>query len=177
MTACEFSRPVKARSLPEAPLAVEADDGERAALAARFGVRDIQALSASIGLSADGADVLAEGTLSARVIQTCAVSGEAFAVTIKEPLSLRFVPAVARAHEPEDEFELSIDELDHVEFENGAFDIGEAVAQSLGLAIDPYAEGPQADAARKAAGITDENAPRGALADALSQFRTPKPAP
>ncbi len=38
------------------------------------------------------------------------------------------------------------------------FDLGEAVAQSLALAIDPYAVGPSAEQARKDAGLGDEAA-------------------
>ena len=45
-----------------------------------------------------------------------------------------------------------------------AFDLGEAVAQSFGLAIDPYAAGPEADSVRREAGIVDEDAPSGPFA-------------
>ena len=38
------------------------------------------------------------------------------------------------------------------------FDLGEAVAQDLALAIDPYAVGPGAERARKEAGLLDEAA-------------------
>jgi hypothetical protein len=44
------------------------------------------------------------------------------------------------------------------------------VAQSLALAIDPDAVGPGADAARRDAGIADEETPRGALAEALAKL-------
>ena len=37
-------------------------------------------------------------------------------------------------------------------------DPGEAVAQSLALAIDPFAEGPGAEEARRRAGILSESA-------------------
>ena len=74
---------------------------------------------------------------------------------IDEPLALRFVPA--RPVEVE-ELELEADALDEIEFEGHSFDLGEAVAQSLALAIDPYAIGPEADRVRKEAGLLDEAA-------------------
>ena len=40
-------------------------------------------------------------------------------------------------------------------------------AQTLALAIDPYAEGPDADATREKAGIKSDDAPSGPLAEAL----------
>jgi len=45
-------------------------------------------------------------------------------------------------------------------------DLGEAVAQSLGLALDPYPRSPNADALLKAAGVKreDEAGPFGVLA-------------
>ena len=48
MSAPELSRPVKPRALPAEPLTIEANDAERAALAQRFGVTAIPALSATI---------------------------------------------------------------------------------------------------------------------------------
>ncbi|QYU69205.1 hypothetical protein J4558_03410 [Leptolyngbya sp. 15MV] len=51
------------------------------------------------------------------------------------------------------------------------FDLGEAVAQSLGLAIDPYAVGPEAEAARREAGIASDDVPSGPLAEALRALR------
>ena len=45
-------------------------------------------------------------------------------------------------------FSRSADECDEIGYSGTIFDIGEAVAQSLALAIDPFATGPQAEAAR-----------------------------
>ena len=76
-------------------------------------------------------------------------------MTIDEPLALRFVPAAEPAGE---EIELEESELDEIPFEGHVFDLGEAVAQSLALAIDPYATGPNADEMRKEKGLNDEGA-------------------
>ena len=172
----EFSRLVKDRQLPAATLVLEANEAERSALAARFGVPRVDALRAEVSLEQDGKAIAARGTLTAHIVQLCAISGEEFEVAIEEPLALRFVeegsvdPALADADE-EIEIELSADELDEIEYSGESFDLGEAVAQSLGLAIDPYAEGPNADAARKQAGIVGDDAPSGPLADALRALK------
>ena len=65
------------------------------------------------------------------------------------------------------EIELEAEDLDEIEYAGEKFDLGEAIAQSLALAIDPYAEGPNAEEARKKAGIELDDAPRGPLAEAL----------
>jgi len=163
----EFSRMVRRKPLPGAPVEIEASEAERAALAKRFGIGAIERLRAVLDLSEKGTAVLAEGTLSADIVQACAVSGEDFAHTIEEELALRFVPAERPADEPDIEIELDTGDLDEIEYEGENFDLGEAVAQSLGLAIDPYAEGPDADAAREDAGIASDDAPSGPLAEAL----------
>ena len=66
---------------------------------------------------------------------------------------------------------ISPEELDEIEYHGEMFDLGEAVAQSLALAIDPYAEGPNADAARKAAGIVLEGEQDGPLAAFLAGLK------
>lgn len=175
MSAPELSRIIKSRPLPAEPVIIEADEAERTALAKRFGVTSIESLFARIELDQKDSAILAHGKLTAEVIQPCAVSGEDFSVSIDEPVDLRFVrETTLKAVENEDgevEVDLGADESDEIEFSGDAFDLGEAVAQSLGLAIDPYAEGPGADAARKSAGITDEDAPSGPLAEALAALK------
>jgi len=166
----EFTRMIRARPSPPPRAAIEASETERAALAIRFGVSALETLRAECTFEPDSGAVKATGTLSAVVVQTCAVSVEDFTVRIDEPLHLRFVQQ-ARAVDPEDEAELPGDEPDEIEFAGDSFDLGEAVAQSLGLAIDPYAEGPKADAARKEVGVIDESAPRGPLADLLAGLK------
>ncbi len=172
----ELTHLVKLRPLPGDTIVIDADEGERSALAARFGLAAVKSLRAEVALSHDGKSVRADGTLNAQIMQYCAISAEAFAVTIAEPLALRFVEEADTAPQSEEdgeiEVELSGDDLDEIEFTGDAFDLGEAVAQSLGLAIDPYAEGPQADAARAAAGIVAEGEQNGPLAEMLKGLKT-----
>lgn len=153
MNAPELSRPVDRRHLPDTPIKIEADADERKALARRFGLIAVQNLKASVTLERDGEAIAAHGRILAAIVQSCAVSGEDLAVDIDEPLALRFVPA---REVTEEEVELEEDELDEIPFGGHVFDLGEAVAQSLALAIDPYATGPEADRVRKEAGLSDE---------------------
>lgn len=167
----ELSRVVKARSLPGEPVMVEANEGERTALARRFDLHSVEMLQAEIDLEQDGKAVRATGSLKAEIMQNCAISGEEFAVSIDEDVALRFVEQSAGepALEDNDEIEIELDaeDLDEIEYSGDSFDLGEAIAQTLGLAIDPYAEGPGADEARKSAGITAEGEGDGPLAEML----------
>jgi uncharacterized metal-binding protein YceD (DUF177 family) len=151
----ELSRPIDLRQILAKPVAIEATEAERAALARRFALVRIDRLEAEARLEVDGAAVNATGRLRATIVQSCAISGEDLPVAIDEPLALRFVPEKPVA---EDELELDERALDEIPFEGHAFDLGEAVAQSLALAIDPYAVGPTAERVRKEAGLLDEAA-------------------
>ncbi|MFC0204445.1 DUF177 domain-containing protein [Novosphingobium soli] len=152
----EFSRPFDVRQAQGKQPRLEADQAERAALAERFGLVRIDSLVADVELAtrdrAGGFVVEANGTLKAKIVQPCAVSAEDLDVSIDEPLFFRFVPR-STAHVPDEEVELSAEDLDDIEYDGTHFDLGEAVAQSLALAIDPFLTGPEAEAARQAAGI------------------------
>lgn len=174
MSAAELSRMIRTRPLPGEVIVIEASAAECAALAARFGVSAVASLRAEVALEAKPKAIRATGRLKAAIIQPCAVSGEDFPVTIDEPLDLRFVESAGRpapAADEEIEIALEADDCDEIEYAGDMFDLGEAVAQSLGLAIDPYAEGPGADAARRAAGIVQEGEQLGPLADLLAAFK------
>ncbi len=171
----ELSRIIKDRTLPAGAVIIEADERERAALARRFGIVSIEQLHSAVDLSLCRKGVRAEGTLSADITQACAVSGEPFAVRLAEPIMLRFIPEGTAALAPSDEddvdFEITAEDCDEIEYPGDSFDLGEAVAQTLGLAIDPYAEGPAAEAARKLAGIAVQGEQEGPLARALAALK------
>lgn len=157
MSGPEFSRPHDRRSLPAGPVELVADAAECAALAARFLLPAIHELRASLTLVADGAVVTASGRLVARVVQSCAISGEDLPQAIDEAVMLRFVPEGA-AGDPGEEIEISAEDCDEIAYSGTQFDLGEALAQSLALALDPFATGPNAEEARRAAGLLDEAA-------------------
>ena len=158
---------VKVKGLPAEPIVVEADAVERAALAARFGLASVESLRAEVSLEQRPRAIRASGRLSAAFMQCCAISGEDFPVTVDEPIDLRFAEAGAAEAVELEELELEADDCDEIDYAGDAFDLGEAIAQTLGLAIDPYAEGPEADAARKREGISREGEEEGPLAEML----------
>jgi uncharacterized metal-binding protein YceD (DUF177 family) len=162
---------IKTRPLPAGPVVIEATEAERAALAERFGLGAIASLRAEVELEQKPRATRASGRLRAAIMQPCAVSGEDFPVTINEPVDLRFIEQHQHPAPQDEEIELEADDCDEIEFTGDMFDLGEAVAQTLGLAIDPYAEGPNADAARKAAGIAQEGEQDGPLAALLAGLK------
>ena len=169
----ELTRMVKARPLPAASVVIEASPEECARLAARFGLGAVHSLRAEIALEAKPRAIRATGRLHAEIMQPCAISAEDFPVTIDEAVDLRFVDEALRPASEEEEIELEADDCDEIAFSGDMFDLGEAVAQTLGLAIDPYAEGPNADAARKAAGIVREGEQDGPMAAMLAALKKP----
>lgn len=157
MSTPEFSRPFDVRQVEGKQPHLEANEAERAALASRFGLVRIDSLAADLDLSlmqrAGAAQVEVRGRLRAEIVQSCAISAEDLPVSIDEPLYFRFVPEGTVTYTPDEEIELDADACDELEYEGAHVDLGEAVAQSLALAIDPFLTGPEAEAARKAAGI------------------------
>lgn len=164
----EFSHLIDRRFLPAQAIKLEADAKQRSALAQRFGIEAVDLLRATLSMEADGDGVHVTGTMDAAIIQSCAVSGDDLAQSVKEDLSFRFVPESAiKPAKPDEEIELTEEELDEIPYSGTAFDLGEAVAQSLALAIDPFAIGPKADEARRRHGLIEEGEQAGPLADAL----------
>lgn len=165
MTASEFSRPIDVRQAEGKQVSLSANEQERAALTERFGLVRIDRLEADITLKHEGKAVNAKGMLTAEIVQSCAVSAEDLPVSIQEELSFRFVPKAP--HRPDEEVELDAEDCDEIEYSGASFDLGEAVAQGLALAIDPFAVGPEADRTRQKAGLLDQEAsgPFAALAE------------
>jgi uncharacterized metal-binding protein YceD (DUF177 family) len=152
----EFSRLIDTRSIRNEPVLLEANEAERAALAKRFGIVSISRLTAEVSLEPVKPTILAAGRLTAEIVQSCAISGEDLTVAVTEPLTLRFVPQRAPGL-PNEELELDASELDEIEFSGTQFDLGEAVAQTLALAIDPFLEAPGADEFRRKSGFFGED--------------------
>lgn len=166
----EFSYLVDPRKIDAEPVVLEANEAERAALAMRFGLVAVGSLSATIELEPKPSGVAANGRLQSDIIQSCAISGDDLPAQINEAIALKFVPEQTR--EPsEEEVELTPEELDEIEYAGDKFDLGEAVAQTLALAIDPFAQGPNADRVRAEKGLSHDDEPLGPLADALKGLK------
>lgn len=139
-----------------------ADEAERSGLIARFDLAALDSLEADISLNNEAAGVVALGRFTARLAQYCIASNDPVPAVLDEPIHIRFIA------EPTDggEFELEADDCETMFHDGQTIDLGEAVAQSLGLALDPYPRSPDAEKILKAAGVKSEEeaAPLGALA-------------
>lgn len=128
---------------------IEADPAERAALAERMRIPAVHSLRCAFRLRrVTGGIFEAQGVLDASVDQVCVVSLEPFTQPVQEDFALQFVPAGTEA--PDDDLEAP----DQIGYEGNAIDLGEAAAQQLALALDPYPrkpgleEAPEAEPAR-----------------------------
>ncbi|MDB5672580.1 MAG: hypothetical protein JWO25_3539 [Alphaproteobacteria bacterium] len=157
MTTPEFSRAYNVDTLGSAPrqVSIVAEPAERAALAARFNLIAIDSLSAEAELVRSGDTISATGTLRAEAIQSCVASAEPVPETVNAPFEIHFRPQLETAGGDE-EIELSGSELDVVFYEGGTVDLGEAVAETLSLSLDPYPRSPLADDALREAGVKNE---------------------
>ena len=164
----EFSRIERLDTIggDERVVSIVADEAERAALAARFGLVAIERLEARLAIRRGSAGIDVHGTVAAAVVQACSVTGDPLPATIDEPVALRFVELAAAGDEIAlDEVELDGDALDIVEIEGGGIDLGEAAAETMALALDPFPRSPRAAAVLKEAGVVSEEeaGPFGAL--------------
>jgi uncharacterized metal-binding protein YceD (DUF177 family) len=135
----EFHRPLSLERIgPQGlDLTVEATSAECAALAVRMNLPAVVAVSCAFHLIHDGRDVvLARGSLRAKVTQTCVVSLDDFDAPVEEVFQVCFVPA---GHETDD---MDPESDDEIPFEGNVIDLGEAAAEQLGLALDPYPRMP-----------------------------------
>ncbi len=152
----EFARPhpLDRIGAGESRETVLADEGERARLARRFGLIAIESLAADYRLRREGDAVRASGHLSARVTQTCVATGDPVPAAVEEDFDLRFVPEPSGE---EDEVEVDSGELDTVFYTGGTVDLGEAAAETLALALDPFPRSPRAAEVLKEAGVVGED--------------------
>lgn len=157
----EFSRPIDLRAIPRHVVELSASEEERAALARRFDIVSIGSLAATATIDELASGVEVAGRIEAALVQACAISGEDFPVRVASDYRLRFVPEAeyeAALADAGEEIELSSDDLDTIAYSGSTIDLGEAIAQTLALEIDPYAEGPGADAARAEYGLSTPEA-------------------
>ncbi len=147
---------------------VVASAAECAALATRMAIPAVQALSCRFRLTQQAdRSILGAGRLTARVVRTCVVSLDDFETEIVEDFRVRFVPAERLQDDATDPDEIDPESDDEIPFEAGAIDLGEAAAEQLALALDPYP--------RKPGAVVPEEMPDAAASPfaALSRLRRP----
>ncbi len=141
---------------------VDARPEECRALAARMGIEAVHSLTCRFDLRREAGDsVEARGLLQARVRQACVVSLEPFDADLAEDFTIRFVP------EGRESDDLDLEADDEVTYAGGVLDLGEAAAEQLALALDPFPRKPGAE--MPDAGL----APEGSPFAALSRLRQP----
>lgn len=132
-----------------------ADEAERKAIAERLRLLSLDRLEAHVVLDRDGPQVHARGRIKAALEQSCIASGEPVASHVDEPFDIAFTPAPVEGR-PDEEIELGAEDCDVVFYDGQAIDLGEAIADTLALAMQPYPRSPSAEEALKEAGVMTE---------------------
>lgn len=136
----EFSRPIAlARIPPEGrQVALQATPAECGALALRFGILAVNRFACDLQLRPEpGGGTAIEGRISAEVVQDCVVTLEPVVQQVAEAVHLRIL---GPGEEPSDDPEAP----DDVDAPGDVADLGEALAEQLALALDPYPRAPGA---------------------------------
>lgn len=146
----EFSRRVAAAAISETPMsiAVRASKAERRALAKRFGLASLDRLSGRASLArapardGSGPAIRVEFGFEAEAVQLCVATLEPAPARLAETgLIAEFAAAPDGA-----DADIAFDGVDPPEpLRGGAVDLGELLAQHLGLALDPYPRAPGAE--------------------------------
>lgn len=152
----EFSRPYRLDTIGSQPrqVSIEANEEERGALAQRFGLVSIARLEAEATLIRSGDTITATGRIRADVVQSCVATDLPVAAKVDEPFRIVFVPQPTTVGE--EEVELGETDLDAVFYEGASIDLGEAIAETLSLSLDPYPRSPDADSVLREAGVKSE---------------------
>ncbi len=168
----EFSRPIAVDQLKdrENPFAIEASAAERKALAERFGILGIDSLKAEIRLKPIAGDqVRLTGHVRAEVHQACVVTLVDVPAAVEADFERVYSPHVETAADEDGDEDEEI-ELDFSAEEppdplvDGMIDIGEAAAEEVALALDPYPRAPGAVFDRPEEGEPERANPFAALA-------------
>lgn len=153
----EFSRPVRADQIARHAqgITITADASERDALARRFNLLRLDRLEADYALSEESDAILARGRVRAELAQPCVATGVAVPETIDTDFHLRFVKESGEEAEAE-ELEIDSQDCDIIGYDGQMIDMGEAVAETLALAMSPYPRSTEADTFLREAGVLSE---------------------
>jgi len=159
----EFSHPVSTARLGAKPAIYRlvANEAERAALAMRFDLLSLDRFEATVTLKREPGDAIRlDGEIAADLVQACVVTTEPVPAQVTDRFTLIYRPDIDE--ETADQMALDNPEDEIIEPLIGdSIDIGEAVAQQLSVAMDPYPRsvGAQSSAAViKAAGGEEDEA-------------------
>jgi len=140
MITSEFSRPIALDriGLKEKSYEISADEKERAALAERLGIPAVNSFDATIRLRLTGGGGLVRlsGHIKAELTQICVVTLEPIATSVEEDFT-RVYSVEAGDEMAEVVVEMDEDDVPDL-IENGHIDMGDAAAEHLALAMDPF---------------------------------------
>jgi uncharacterized metal-binding protein YceD (DUF177 family) len=112
---------------------IDCDESECAALAARFGFAAVARLSARLKVKRAGPEHWnVTGKLQAEVTQLCGVTGE----PVPESVDFTIEERYCRASEEGTDIDVSLDGFEPLV--DGAIDLGEVVAQTLAISVNPW---------------------------------------
>lgn len=162
----EFSRLIVVEPCTEDKvIEVQAEPAERAALAERFGLLSLDRLSAAgiLHISDSGRVARLDASIVADVVQSCVVTLDPVASHIEERLSVTYArnPGAPTRSAMAKEIQVRVDEEDEPEpIPDTGIDIGEAVAECLGLALEPYPRAANAETALESMNSPPDNKER-----------------
>lgn len=127
-----------------AALEIAASEGERAALAKRFGFLGLPAFSARVTVDRrTGGQVVVEGRLRGKIVQACILTLEPVTQDLDETFRIVFRQDAQDERDPESGEAVLSAQADAPEPLTGnLLDVGEIVAEQLSLAADPYPRRP-----------------------------------
>jgi uncharacterized metal-binding protein YceD (DUF177 family) len=129
-----------------AALDITASDGERAALAKRFGFIGLPAFSARVTIDRrPGGQVIVQGRLRGTIVQACILTLDPVTQELDDAFRIVFRQDLTEERDPESGEALLSAQADAPEPLSGnMLDVGEIVAEQLSLAADPYPRRPGA---------------------------------
>ena len=131
----EFSRVVRAHEIGSPKQHVlEADAGQRTALATRFTLLSLDRLTASLDVKRDTNGIRIIGEVHGAGTQPCVATAEPVPFLVTERIALLLTQATPEGGE----IELSSADLDVEPLEGDIVDLGEIAAQAFALGLDPY---------------------------------------
>jgi uncharacterized metal-binding protein YceD (DUF177 family) len=153
----EFSRLIRLNEIGDGSRerTIEANADECKALARRFRLIALDRLEARLHVIPEANSWLVTGTLTADLAQACVATGEPVPEHVEAPFSVRFVHDLDS--QEAEEIELSDEDCDLIQLDGEKIDLGETVAQSLALNLDPYPRAPDADATLRKLGVLSED--------------------
>jgi uncharacterized metal-binding protein YceD (DUF177 family) len=153
----EFSRTIPASHIDRAPLIrpIAANADERRLLARRLDLAALDRLEAKVTLRRiSSTDILLTADMIAEATQHCVVTLEPLPAQIQESFRLVFREGIDEA--TADLLALEQPDSDLIEpVLADSIDIGEAVAQQLSLALDPFPRSPGAEDALAELGVVE----------------------